>query len=43
RPSNLSELKDVIHREMPCVQVDILHSAGARFVIRLECVIDCGA
>ncbi|GFU17559.1 uncharacterized protein NPIL_260071 [Nephila pilipes] len=42
RPSNLSELKDVIRRELSCIQPDILRSAVAGFVTRLKCVILCG-
>ena len=39
RPSNLSELKDTICRELSCIEPDILHSVVAGFVIRLQCVI----
>lgn len=42
RPSNLSELKDAIRRELSCIQPDMLHSAVAGFVTRLQCVIPCG-
>lgn len=41
-PSNLSELKDVIRREVSCIHPDMLHSAIAGFVTRLQCVIPCG-
>ncbi|GFT35252.1 uncharacterized protein NPIL_138241 [Nephila pilipes] len=39
RPFNLLELKEAIHRELSCIQSDILHSAVARFVTRLQCLI----
>ncbi|GFT96702.1 uncharacterized protein NPIL_559101 [Nephila pilipes] len=42
RPSNLSELKDAIRREVPRIKPDILHSAVAGFVTRLQCIIPCG-
>ncbi|GFT03918.1 hypothetical protein NPIL_149611 [Nephila pilipes] len=42
RPSNLSELKDAIRRELSCMQPNILHSAFTGFVTRLQCVIPCG-
>ncbi|GFV12646.1 uncharacterized protein TNCV_1388421 [Trichonephila clavipes] len=41
-PSNLSKLKDVIHRDLSCIQSEILHSAVAGYVKRLQCVIPCG-
>jgi hypothetical protein len=41
-PSNLSELKDAIRREVSCIHPDMLHSAVAGFVTRLQCVIPCG-
>ncbi|GFS68038.1 uncharacterized protein NPIL_207801, partial [Nephila pilipes] len=42
RPSNLSELKDVIRRVLSCIQTVILHSAVAGFETRLQCVISIG-
>ena len=42
RPSNLSELKDTIRRELSCIEPDILHSAVAGFVTHLQCIIPCG-
>ncbi|GFT40397.1 uncharacterized protein NPIL_696081 [Nephila pilipes] len=41
RTSSLSELEDAIRRELSCVQPDTLHSAVARFVTRLQCLIPC--
>ncbi|GFX76201.1 uncharacterized protein TNCV_2145051 [Trichonephila clavipes] len=41
-PSSLSELKDVIHREVSSIHPDMLHSAVAGFVTRLECLLPCG-
>ncbi|GFY05775.1 DUF4817 domain-containing protein [Trichonephila clavipes] len=40
-PSSLSELKDVIHREVSSIHPDMLHSAVAGFVTRLECLLPC--
>ncbi|GFW28337.1 hypothetical protein TNCV_4640041 [Trichonephila clavipes] len=42
RPSNLSELKDVIHQDLSCIQPDTLHSVVVGFVTRLQCVIPYG-
>ncbi|GFS37033.1 hypothetical protein NPIL_435361 [Nephila pilipes] len=42
RPSNSSELKDAIRLDLPCIQPDILHSAVAGLMTRLQCVILCG-
>lgn len=42
RPSNLSELKDAVRRELSCMQADMLHSAVSGFVTRLQCVITYG-
>ncbi|GFU46383.1 uncharacterized protein TNCV_2354841 [Trichonephila clavipes] len=36
-PSSLSELKDAIRREVSSIHPDMLHSAVAGFVTRLEC------
>ncbi|GFV77767.1 DUF4817 domain-containing protein [Trichonephila clavipes] len=41
-PSSLSELKDAIHREVSSTHPDMLHSAFAGFVTRLECLLPCG-
>ncbi|GFU14602.1 uncharacterized protein TNCV_2834831 [Trichonephila clavipes] len=41
-PSSLSELKDVARREVSSIHPDMLHSAVARFVTRLECLLPCG-
>ncbi|GFT48142.1 DUF4817 domain-containing protein [Trichonephila clavipes] len=41
-PSNLSELKDAIRREVSSIHPDMLHSAVAGFVTRLECLLPCG-
>ncbi|GFX81895.1 hypothetical protein TNCV_2570951 [Trichonephila clavipes] len=41
-PSSLSELKDAIRREVSCIHLDMLHSAVAGFVTRLECLLPCG-
>ncbi|GFS78502.1 uncharacterized protein TNCV_3147551 [Trichonephila clavipes] len=41
-PSSLSELKDVIGREVSSIHPDMLHSAVAGFVTRLECLLLCG-
>ncbi|GFX39410.1 DUF4817 domain-containing protein [Trichonephila clavipes] len=41
-PSSLSELKDTIHREISSIHPDMLHSAVAGFVTRLECLLPCG-
>ncbi|GFX66958.1 uncharacterized protein TNCV_4180831 [Trichonephila clavipes] len=41
-PSSLSELKDAIRREVSSIHPDILHSAVAGFVTRLECLLPCG-
>ncbi|GFU03973.1 uncharacterized protein TNCV_198581 [Trichonephila clavipes] len=41
-PSSLSELKYAIHREVSSLHPDMLHSAVAGFVIRLECLLSCG-
>ncbi|GFT30093.1 uncharacterized protein TNCV_715511 [Trichonephila clavipes] len=40
-PSSLSELKDAIHREISSIHPDMLHSAVAGFVTRLECLLPC--
>ncbi|GFS83190.1 DUF4817 domain-containing protein [Trichonephila clavipes] len=40
--SSLSELKDAIHREVSSVHPDMLQSAVAEFVTRLECLLPCG-
>ncbi|GFU18905.1 hypothetical protein NPIL_110001 [Nephila pilipes] len=42
RTSNLSELKDAIRLDLSCIQPDILLSAIARLMTRLQCVIPCG-
>ncbi|GFV23552.1 DUF4817 domain-containing protein [Trichonephila clavipes] len=41
-PSSLSELKDAIRREVSSIHPDMLHSAVAGFVTRLECLLSCG-
>ncbi|GFW72644.1 uncharacterized protein TNCV_3798721 [Trichonephila clavipes] len=41
-PSSLSELKDAIRREASSIHPDMLHSAVAGFVTRLECLLPCG-
>ncbi|GFS78317.1 uncharacterized protein TNCV_3172451 [Trichonephila clavipes] len=41
-PSSLLELKDAIHREVSSIHPDMLHSAVAGFVTRLECLLPCG-
>ncbi|GFU86205.1 uncharacterized protein TNCV_368631 [Trichonephila clavipes] len=41
-PSSLSELKDTIRREVSSIHPDMLHSAVAGFVTRLECLLPCG-
>ncbi|GFY11421.1 DUF4817 domain-containing protein [Trichonephila clavipes] len=41
-PSSQSELKDAIHREVSSIHPDMLHSAVAGFVTRLECLLPCG-
>ncbi|GFW88204.1 DUF4817 domain-containing protein [Trichonephila clavipes] len=41
-PSSLSELKDAIRREVSSIHPDMLHSAVAGFVTRLECLLPCG-
>ncbi|GFY35404.1 uncharacterized protein TNCV_194971 [Trichonephila clavipes] len=41
-PSSLSELKDAIHREISSIHPDMLPSAVAGFVTRLECLLPCG-
>ncbi|GFV44193.1 DUF4817 domain-containing protein [Trichonephila clavipes] len=41
-PSSLSELKDVIRREVSSIHPDMLHSAVAGFVTCLECLLPCG-
>ncbi|GFX99295.1 DUF4817 domain-containing protein [Trichonephila clavipes] len=40
--SSLSELKDAIRREVSSIHPDMLHSAVAGFVTRLECLLPCG-
>ncbi|GFT92566.1 hypothetical protein TNCV_1480611 [Trichonephila clavipes] len=40
--SSLSELKDAIRREVSSIHPDMLHSAVAGFVPRLECLLPCG-
>ncbi|GFW48926.1 uncharacterized protein TNCV_3901241 [Trichonephila clavipes] len=40
-PSSLSELKDVIRREVSSIHPDMLNSAVAGFVTRLECFLSC--
>ncbi|GFV59634.1 uncharacterized protein TNCV_1907061 [Trichonephila clavipes] len=41
-PSSLSALKDAIRREVSSIHPDMLHSAVAGFVTRLECLLQCG-
>ncbi|GFX86893.1 DUF4817 domain-containing protein [Trichonephila clavipes] len=41
-PSSLPELKDAIRREVSSIHPDMLHSAVAGFVTRLECLLPCG-
>ncbi|GFW13514.1 uncharacterized protein TNCV_1209801 [Trichonephila clavipes] len=41
-PSSLSELKDAIRREVSSIHPDMLYSAVAGFVTRLECFLSCG-
>ncbi|GFT33613.1 DUF4817 domain-containing protein [Trichonephila clavipes] len=41
-PSSLSELKDTIRREVSSIHPDMLHSAVAGFVTRLEYLLHCG-
>ncbi|GFW14704.1 uncharacterized protein TNCV_1561671 [Trichonephila clavipes] len=41
-PSSLLEQKDAIRRETSSIHPDMLHSAVAGFVIRLECLLPCG-
>ncbi|GFX91931.1 uncharacterized protein TNCV_3577611 [Trichonephila clavipes] len=41
-PSSLPELKDAIRREVSFIHPDMLHSAVAGFVTRLECLLPCG-
>ncbi|GFW26693.1 uncharacterized protein TNCV_2850831 [Trichonephila clavipes] len=41
-PSSLSELKDAIRREVSSIHPDMLHSAVAGFVTRLDCLLPCG-
>ncbi|GFV73952.1 uncharacterized protein TNCV_1190331 [Trichonephila clavipes] len=38
-PSSQSELKDAIRREVSSIHPDMLHSAVAGFVTRLECLL----
>ncbi|GFW63731.1 HTH_Tnp_Tc3_2 domain-containing protein [Trichonephila clavipes] len=40
--SSLLELKDAIRREVSSIHPDMLHSAVAGFVTRLECLLPCG-
>ncbi|GFW32903.1 uncharacterized protein TNCV_1774691 [Trichonephila clavipes] len=40
--SSLSELKDAIRREVSSIHPNMLHSAVAGFVTRLECLLPCG-
>ncbi|GFU31084.1 uncharacterized protein TNCV_758691 [Trichonephila clavipes] len=40
--SSLSELKDAIRREVSSIHPDMLHSAVAGFVTRLECLLHYG-
>ncbi|GFU84889.1 uncharacterized protein TNCV_2128301 [Trichonephila clavipes] len=40
--SSLPELKDAIRREVSSIHPDMLHSAVAGFVTRLECLLSCG-
>ncbi|GFV31725.1 uncharacterized protein TNCV_2438171 [Trichonephila clavipes] len=41
-PSSLPELKDAIRREVFSIHPDMLHSAVAGCVTRLECLLPCG-
>ncbi|GFT81539.1 uncharacterized protein TNCV_3673861 [Trichonephila clavipes] len=41
-PSSLPELKDAIRRVVSSIHPDMLHSAVAGFVTRLECLLPCG-
>ncbi|GFT57179.1 uncharacterized protein TNCV_1691931 [Trichonephila clavipes] len=41
-PSSRSELKDAIRREVSSIHPDVLLSAVAGFVTRLECLLPCG-
>ncbi|GFW70748.1 uncharacterized protein TNCV_2923031 [Trichonephila clavipes] len=41
-PSSQSELKDAIRREVSSIHPDMLHSAVAGFVARLEYLLPCG-
>ncbi|GFT28300.1 DUF4817 domain-containing protein [Trichonephila clavipes] len=41
-PSSLPEPKDAIRREVSSIHPDMLHSAVAGFVTRLECLLPCG-
>ncbi|GFS52223.1 uncharacterized protein TNCV_4849631 [Trichonephila clavipes] len=41
-PSSLPEMKDAIRREVSSIHPDMLHSAVAGFVTRLECLLPCG-
>ncbi|GFS70050.1 uncharacterized protein TNCV_748211 [Trichonephila clavipes] len=41
-PSSMSELNDAIRREVSSKHPDMLHSAVAGFVTRLECLLPCG-
>ncbi|GFS99317.1 uncharacterized protein TNCV_1601271 [Trichonephila clavipes] len=41
-PSSLSEMKDVIHREVSSIHPGMLHPAVAGFATRLECLLPCG-
>ncbi|GFY01695.1 uncharacterized protein TNCV_2608781 [Trichonephila clavipes] len=41
-PSSLSKLKDVIRREVSSIHPNMLHSAVAELVTRLECLLPCG-
>ncbi|GFV80905.1 DUF4817 domain-containing protein [Trichonephila clavipes] len=41
-PSRLPELKDAIRREVSSIHPDMLHSAVAGFVTRLDCLLPCG-
>ncbi|GFW84750.1 DUF4817 domain-containing protein [Trichonephila clavipes] len=40
-PSSLPELKDAIRRKVSSIHPDMLHSAVAGFVTRLECLLSC--
>ncbi|GFX95054.1 hypothetical protein TNCV_3046861 [Trichonephila clavipes] len=41
-PSSLLELKDAIRKEVSSIHPDMLHSAVAGFVSRLEYLLPCG-